>query len=94
MTFELPFPVIEEDHGLDCVIAQNFYHPQRETGRMNASLGAFLKGDGKGQFKAIWPKESGLRLRDDMRGLALVQAKEKTLLVFGVNDGRPRVYAK
>lgn len=85
---------LDDDTHLDCVIAQNFYHPQRETGRMNASLGAFLKGDGEGQFKAIWPNESGLRLRDDMRSVVRVQAKDRTLLVFAVNDGLPRVYAK
>ncbi len=61
---------------------------------MNAGLGPFLKGDGKGRFEAVWPQQSGLRFRDDTRSVVQVPANGKNLLVFGVNDGRPRVYAK
>lgn len=79
---------LDGDKHLDCVMAQNFYHPQRETGRMNASLNVILKGNGKGSFQAMWPKESGLIYRDDSRGAIML---DQSTLVIGVNDGAPRV---
>ena len=84
---------LDGDGILDCVIAQNFFHPQRETGRMNAGLGALLKGDGAGGFQTIWPRESGLQFRDDARSVVAIggQGRFEKRLVFGINDGRTRI---
>ncbi|MEM7383999.1 MAG: VCBS repeat-containing protein [Verrucomicrobiota bacterium] len=84
---------LDGDRLIDCFIAQNFNHPQRETGRMNAGLNAFLKGDGKGGFSAVWPKESGLKFRDDSRNAVLLKGSgsAKKKLAIAVNGGAPRV---
>ncbi len=84
---------MDRDGHLDGFMAQNFYHPQRETGRMNASLNTFLKGTGKGTFEAIWPKASGLQTREDSRGVVLLDSPQSTpQLIIAVNDGPLRVF--
>ena len=83
---------INHDGMIDCIIAQNFFHPQRETGRMNAGLGVLLRGDGRGGFSEVWPAESGLQFRDDARSISFFQGDESgPTIVIGVNGGRPRV---
>ena len=77
------------DGHMDLVLAQNFYSPQRETGRMAGGLGLLLKGDGSGGFKAVWPGESGIVIPGDAKGLVLGNfggAAGSDLLV-GINDG-------
>jgi hypothetical protein len=66
----------------DVVLAQNFFHPQRETGRMNGGLGLLLKGDDRGGFAPVWPRESGIVEPGDARGVAVVDVN---------NDGAPDV---
>jgi hypothetical protein len=82
------------DGHADVVLAQNFYHPQRETGRMNGGMGAFLKGDGKGGFTAAWPKESGLIEPGDARSLAVTDANGDGApdIVIALNNAAPSVW--
>jgi len=80
------------DGKLDLVLAQNFFHPQRETGRMNACLNLYLKGDGKGGFTPVWPLDSGLNTRDDSRNLVLVPNGKRTLLISAPNGGPLRAF--
>lgn len=44
----------------DAVLGQNFYGPQRETGRMDGGVSLLLKGGGDGTFTAVPPLESGI----------------------------------
>ncbi|MGI9241369.1 MAG: FG-GAP repeat domain-containing protein, partial [Verrucomicrobiales bacterium] len=51
------------DGAQDIALAQNFFTPQRETGRMAGSLSLLLlgkSGDGKTSFEPVWPNHSGL----------------------------------
>lgn len=80
------------DGHLDVVVGQNFYHPQRETGRMNAGLNVFLKGNGTGDLEALWPSASGLLTRDDTRNLLVLEDNERTLLLSAPNNSRLRVF--
>ena len=80
------------DGHLDVVVGQNFYHPQRETGRMNAGLNVLLKGNGKGDLEAIWPSASGLLTRDDSRNLMVLEDNERSLLLSAPNNSRLRVF--
>ena len=78
----------------DVVMAQNFYHPQRETGRMNGGLGVFLKGDGRGGFDPLWPRASGLVESGDARSVAVtdVNGDGAPDLVMSINDAAPSVW--
>ena len=80
------------DGALDLVLAQNFFHPQRETGRMNSCLNLFLKGDGKGGFSPAWPLESGLNTRDDSRNLVVVPTGGRLLMISAPNNGMMRSF--
>ncbi len=57
------------DGKIDLALGQNFYDAQRETGRMNAGLGVILISSGDGKFKELWPKQSGLTKRTNLRQL-------------------------
>lgn len=85
---------LDADGDLDGVLAQNFYHPQRETGRMDGGLGLVLQNDGAGNFELMTAGESGLVIPEDARSLALtdLNGDSKPDLVFGINDGRTVTY--
>ena len=74
----------------DAVLAQNFYSPEPETGRMDGGIGWMLRNDGVGQLTAVPALHSGLVVPEDAK--ALVWNGE--LLVFGTNDGPLRVYRR
>ena len=48
-------------------VAQNFYHAQRETGRMNGGVGVLMTCDSTGQYSAMWPSETGIVVPEDSR---------------------------
>lgn len=61
------------DGNIDIVIAGNLYPAEVETPRNDAGIGLFLKGNGKGSFKVVNVKESGLFVDGDVKGLALIK---------------------
>ncbi|WOO40940.1 FG-GAP-like repeat-containing protein [Rubellicoccus peritrichatus] len=79
---------LDADGFADIVLAQNFFNPQAETGRMDGGLSLFLKGNGDGTFKPLMPYESGIVVPADAKGLALIDLnQDKQLdLVFSAND--------
>ena len=52
-------------------------------------LHVLLRGDGQGQFKAIWPNKSGLVVSGDMKGLAItdLNGDQKPDIVVSINNG-------
>jgi hypothetical protein len=85
---------VDGDGILDCVLAQNFFHPQLETGALDGGIGLVLKGDGKGSFQPVPATTSGIVVPHDARSLARVDVDGNGAqdLVFGVNEGDPQVY--
>ena len=80
---------VNDDPHLDLCIGQNFYTPQRETGRMAGGVGVVLLGDGQGGFAPAWPTQSGLVVPGDAKGLAYTRSPasgEVLLLVAQNND--------
>ena len=69
------FGVVALDANLDgwqdLFIAQNFFTPQRETGRMAGGLGALLLGHASGKFQMQWPEQSGIAIQGDAKGVAV-----------------------
>ena len=59
----------DKDGHLDFIEAGNFYPINVQMGRYDASYGLFMKGDGKGNFTAIPPYQSGVSIPGETRFL-------------------------
>ncbi|MEZ4463681.1 MAG: FG-GAP-like repeat-containing protein [bacterium] len=84
----------DADGHLDLVLAQNFFGPQRETGRMDGGVSVLLRGKGDGTFVAIPPTESGLLVPEDATALTVADLDGDPWpdLAFAVNDGPLKLY--
>lgn len=65
------------DSSKDLVLLGNLYASEVETPRNDASYGHFMKGDGKGKFKSIPAKDSGLFVPGDVRNAAILHLGPK-----------------
>ncbi|MEY4539755.1 MAG: hypothetical protein RLZZ306_1512, partial [Bacteroidota bacterium] len=65
----------------------NDFSPESLTGRYDASIGWYLQGDGKGNFKNINLKNSGFCVKGDAKSLAILKLKNgKPLILVGKNS--------
>jgi enediyne biosynthesis protein E4 len=80
---------VNADGHLDLYLVQNFFSPQRETGRMDGGVSLLLLGDGQGGWQPVWPCDSGLVVGDDAKSLVLtdLNADGRPDFLVGVNDG-------
>jgi hypothetical protein len=85
---------LDGDGSLDIALAQNFYHPQLETGAVDGGIGLVLRGDGAGGFAPLPATASGIVVPQDARSLVRVDVDSDGApdLVFGVNGGDPQVF--
>ncbi|RXG12009.1 VCBS repeat-containing protein [Leeuwenhoekiella aestuarii] len=74
------------DGNLDAVLAGNLYQSEIETPRNDASRGVFLAGDGKGNFTALRPAESGLFIPGDVKNLKKYQLGDETYILAAKNS--------
>jgi hypothetical protein len=77
---------VDSDGNLDAILGGNLYNAEVETPRNDASYGVWLKGNGKGEFKAFLPRESGLVMRGDVRNMKIIKVKEETHLLVAKNN--------
>jgi len=79
----------------DLFLAQNFFTPQRETGRMNGGVSCLLLGDGSGNFEALAPHQSGIVIPDDAKGTVVteVDGDGRLDLIVATNNGPIRTFA-
>ncbi|MEQ9439357.1 MAG: VCBS repeat-containing protein [Cyclobacteriaceae bacterium] len=71
----------------DLVLAGNNYQSEVETTRADAGIGAFLKGDGTGDFSLVSPLETGFQADKDVRNMVTVETTQgKLLWVVNNND--------
>jgi hypothetical protein len=71
-TFGMTVNDYNNDGNLDVLMVGNSYAPEVNWGRYDASFGVCLQGDGKGNFKAIPNKDSGLMVKGDAKGMVEV----------------------
>lgn len=83
-----------DDGTPDLALGQNFFDPQRETGRMNAGLGVILTTAGKGPLVELWPAESGFYQRTNLRQLHAIDLdRDGDLdLVSANNEQKPTIH--
>jgi len=91
------FGMVAEDFNgdgfLDMLLAGNLYATEVTTGRYDASVGLYVQGNGKGDFKAVSALESGFYADDDAKGMAkLTTACGDTRLLIGNNSGGVKTY--
>jgi enediyne biosynthesis protein E4 len=79
---------IDQDGNLDLMTVGNSYATEVLTGRYDAGIGNYLKGDGKGNFKNVSVNQSGFFVTGDAKALAEIRLKngENLLLVTRNND--------
>lgn len=93
-SFGVAISELNGDTSPDIVLAQNFFSPQIETGRMASGLSLLLTGNGKGGFDAVWPDRSGISEAGDAKSLTIADVNGDGLpdIVFGLNDAPMSVF--
>jgi hypothetical protein len=76
---------------LDLLLVGNFDGVQPAIGRMSASYGLFLRGDGKGNFKAVRSAESGFLVPGQGRDIARIGTRAGPRYVVTRNNDAPLV---
>ena len=91
--FGLAFTSIDGDAYPELYVVQNFFGPQRETGRMNGGVSLLLKNN-EGHFSPIWPDKSHLLVSGDAKALTISDLNNDGLPDFhvSVNAGMAMVF--
>ena len=78
----------------DLVLAQNFFAVQPETPRYDGGRGLLLRGDGRGNFRAVSGQESGLKIYGEQRGAAVADFDRdgRLDLVIAQNGAATKLY--
>ena len=64
---------VDGDGHLDLIVAGNLYDAEPNTPRADAGNGLWLRGDGRGRFTPVSPRESGFLAPLNVAGLALIR---------------------
>ena len=83
---------MDHDGHVDLLLAGNFDGFEPEIGRMAASDGVLLRGDGKGTFTPVLAPESGFFVPGQARDIARVRTAHGDLYVVARNNDRPLVF--
>ena len=79
----------DHDGKLDLLLAGNFDGVQPAIGRMNASYGLLLRGDGHGGFTPVKPAASGFFVPGEARDIQRLRTRNGALYVVARNNDRP-----
>ena len=80
------------DGNADILLGGNLYNVKPEVGRYDASYGAFLIGDGKGNFNYMPAKSSGFHLDDEVRNILEVKTSKDNILVVARSNAPLQVF--
>jgi hypothetical protein len=83
---------VEHDGHTDLLLAGNFDGFKPGIGRMAASYGLLLHGDGKGHFTPVRTTESGFFVPGQSRDIARVRTAHGDLYVVARNNDRPLLF--
>jgi hypothetical protein len=82
----------DKDGNVDLLMGGNLYRVKPEVGRYDASFGVFLKGDGKGQFKNIKPRESGFFVDGEVRDIKGIKIGKNDYIIVARNNDSPVLF--
>lgn len=83
---------LDGDGALDLLLAGNFDGVEPAIGRMSASYGLFLHGDGKGGFTPVRTSASGFLVRGQARDIQRIATRRGDLYVVTRNNDPPVVF--
>ena len=83
---------VDNDGNLDVLLGGNFYGVNTYQGRYDSSDGLILKGDGKGNFAPISPKQSGFWLKGEIRAIKPLKTASGNLLLIARNNDKLQVF--
>jgi hypothetical protein len=83
---------LDGDGTLDLLLAGNFDGVEPKIGRMSASYGLFLRGDGGGGFTPIRTSESGFLVPGQARDIQRIGTRQGDVYVVTRNDDRPLIF--
>jgi hypothetical protein len=83
---------VDRDGHTDLLLAGNFDGFKPEMGRMSASYGLLLRGDGKGAFAPVRAPESGFLVPGQSRDIQRVRTAGGELIVVARNNDRPLTF--
>ncbi|QHT68170.1 VCBS repeat-containing protein [Rhodocytophaga rosea] len=82
------------DGNLDLLLSGNSYASEILTGWYDASIGLYMEGDGKGNFKPVHVNKSGFMIEKDAKALVqLYTSKNQPLLIASNNNDSLRVFS-
>lgn len=82
------------DKNLDVLIAGNFYPINIQLGRNDASYGLLLRGDGKGNFKALSSAKTGFSVRGETRAIRTIALGNKIYYLAVRNNDAVEVFTR
>jgi hypothetical protein len=74
------------DGNKDILMGGNFYESKPEVGIYDASYGTLLKGDGKGNFTAMHPQQSGINVRGAVRDMQTLKVQKNKIVIIAKNN--------
>jgi hypothetical protein len=77
---------INNDGNEDIIIGGNMFAVKTEIGRYDALHGLVLQGNGKGYFKAMPSKNSGLKILGEVRGMGLLRGRHVRYIIMAQNN--------
>ena len=83
---------VNKDGYKDLIYGGNYYNREVETTRSDAGVGGILLNDGKGNFKHVPSKQTGLKLTQDLRKLRYVKSGPYDLMIAGFNNANLKAY--
>lgn len=84
---------MDSDGHADLLLAGNFDGFKPELGRMSSGRGLFLRGDGRGGFEPVPPRESGFRVPGQVRDIQRFRGARGQLIAVARNDDSPLLFA-
>ena len=96
--FSTVFGIVVKDYDgdgkKDILLGGNFYQSKPEAGIYDASYGLLLKGNGKGEFRAVSPQTSGIVIKGAVRDIKEIRAGKNTLMIVAKNNDKTEVLVK
>jgi enediyne biosynthesis protein E4 len=83
---------LNEDGKTDLVLGGNLFGFPPQFGRLDASYGHVLLGDGRGGFRYLEQSATGLMLKGEVKDIKELKSKKGRYLLFAQNDQQPLLF--